>query len=242
MKTSIYTLHKRLSVWNVLMITAILMGVGKTYAQSEYEMAPSKHEVSVHLKGPFSGFQYKHGQENETLGSGAAFGINYTHYVNQKWSLTTGAELQFFKGKVSYNSITDAYSTVDAENEAFEFRYRVQDLTETQSATYLNVPIKVQYEGTGHLRFYATGGVKIGFNLNSGYESTISSLTTSGYYSQYDAELNDPLFMGFGEFESIESGKSDLGLKTNLAIDLETGAKFMMANNRALYMGLFLEI
>ena len=150
-------------------------------------------------------------------------------------------ELQFFKGKVSYNSVTDAYTTVDAENEAFEFRYRVQDLTELQSATYLNVPIKVQYESTGKLRFYAAGGAKIGFNLNSGYESAISSLMTSGYYSQYDAELSDPQFMGFGEFKSIESEKKNLGLKTHLVIDLETGVKFIMANNRALYMGLFLD-
>lgn len=248
MNRSRNTLSNALSVLQILMITAILIGGGNIHAQSQNEpgldnteMAPSKHEVSGHLKGPFSGLHYKFDRDKQKLHNGFGFGINYSYYLNTQWSLTTGAEVQSFKGEVSYNAVTDAYNTVDAEGEAFEFRYKVMDASEKQSATYLNVPFKVQYESTGQTRFYAAGGVKIGLLLKSEYESVISSLTTSGYYSQYDAELSEPEFMGFGTFSDLESGKDDLNLSTNFSLEMEAGLKFAMAKKQVLYLGLFLD-
>jgi|26BtaG_2_1085354.scaffolds.fasta_scaffold00435_8 hypothetical protein len=248
MTTNIYTANKRLSALKILMIAIILMGVGRTHAQSINELARTenkkagfKHEVSGHLKGPFSGLQSKHDQDKSSLKKGLGFGVNYRYYLNSTWSLSTGLELQKFKGEVSYNFIEDAYQTTDSEGEEFEFRYAVQDLTEEQSASYLNIPVKLQYEGHGKIRFYAAGGVKIGMHIKSEHETSISTLKTSGYYSQYDAELHAPQFMGFGEFTNIKSGKKELNGKTNLAIEIETGLKFITANNRAFYVGLFLD-
>lgn len=234
MKAIINRAYKGLSVYKILIMTITIVSAGKIHGQS-------KNEFSVHLKGPFSTLYYENEQDKQSLGNGLGFGVNYSYYLINNWSLATGVEFQSFEGSVHYTSIKDAYQTVDIEGEEFEFRYELQNFWEEQSVYYLNIPIRVQYESTGQIRFFAAGGAKIGFNVKSEYESNVSSLTTSGYYEQYDAELTAPEFMGFGQFKEIEKGKKSLELKTNYMINLESGVKFLLDKDRAFYMGLFLD-
>ncbi|GHA47681.1 hypothetical protein GCM10007103_30880 [Salinimicrobium marinum] len=234
METTINTVYKRLSIFKILIITITIISSGKIYCQS-------KNEFSVHFKGPFSTLYYEHNQDEQGLENGLGLGINYHYYLDKNWSLATGVEIQSLEGSVHYDSIEGAYQTVDVEGEEFEFRYKLQNFAEEQSAYYLNIPVRAQYESMGRIRFFAAGGVKVGFKVKSEYESDVSSLTTSGYYEQYDAELTGPEFMGFGQFEEIENGKKSLDLKTNYMMDLESGVKLLLDNDRFFYMGLFLD-
>ena len=225
---------KKTAGFKVLMLAIVLISAGKSYGQS-------KNEISFHLKGPFSTLSYEHEQDEQNMGNGLGAGVSYSRYLSENWSLSTGAEVQSFQGNVHYESITDSYQTTDIEGEEFEFRYSLQNFSEEQSAYYLNIPLKIQYETTGQIRFFAAGGAKVGFNLKSEYESEASSIVTSGYYQQYDVELNAPEFMGFGEFEDIDSSKKPLDLNTSYMINLEAGVKFLLQNDRAFYMGLFVD-
>ena len=67
----------------------------------------------------------------------------------------------------------------------------------------MNTLIKLQYKNSGTIRFYTTAGIKAGIVLSTKYQSSASSLETSGYYSQYDIELTSPEFAGFGEFKEL---------------------------------------
>lgn len=234
MDTIISTKCAGLSALKVLMIALIILSSGKTHGQS-------KNELSVHLKGPFSTLFYEHHQDKQSLQNGLGFGVNYSYYLNKKWSIATGVELQSFEGNVHYDYIKDSYQTVDIEGDGFEFRYELKNFFEEQSAYYLNIPVGIRFETGGQMRFYAAGGAKIGFNLKSDYESDASSLTTSGYYEQYDAELTSPEFIGFGQFKDIRNGKRSFDLKTNYMLELESGVKFLLEKERAFYMGLFFD-
>ncbi|WP_424492929.1 outer membrane beta-barrel protein [Salinimicrobium sp. GXAS 041] len=230
----INTTRKKIAAFKVLMLAIVVISAGKSYGQS-------RNELSFHLKGPFSSLSYEHEQDEQNMGNGLGAGVNYSRYLNENWSLSTGAEVQSFQGSANYNSINDAYQATDIEGEEFEFRYSLQNFSEEQAAYYLNIPLKIQYETTGQIRFFAAGGAKVGFNLKSEYESEASSIVTSGYYQQYDAELSAPEFMGFGEFEGIDNSKKSLDLKTSYMINLETGVKFLLQDDRAFYMGLFVD-
>ena len=219
--------------WHVLLMLALGI-IGSSYGQT-------KNEVSFYLEGSFSKLDYEVLQENSDLENGFGFGVGYSYYLSENWSIGTGAEMQYFEGSTYLSSVEDAYTTTDVEGEEFEFRYRLKDFRENQYAYYLNVPLKIQYETGDVVRFYAAAGAKFGFVIESEYEASASSLTTSGYYEQYDAELNAPEFAGFGDFGSMSSSRSKLGLATNLVLNMEAGVKFMLENDRAFYMGLFVD-
>ncbi|MDT0686964.1 hypothetical protein [Autumnicola psychrophila] len=218
----------------LLLVMLISGAIGTSHAQS-------KNEVSFSLEGLFSKLDYEVlGQKND-MENGLNFGVGYSYYLSDYWSIGTGAELQYTEGSAYLSSIEDAYTSLDMEGEEFEFRYRAEDFFEYQYAYFLNIPLQVQYETQGITRFYAAGGLKAGFVLQSEYEAQASSLTTSGYYKQYDAELRNPRFAGFGEFGSMDTSRSELGLRTNFILNMEAGVKFMLENDKALYMGLFID-
>ena len=138
-------------------------------------------------------------------------------------------------------TVEGSYIIQDGEFEEFEFRYRATNFSENQEAYFLNIPVQVQYETSGTIRFYTTAGIKAGIVLSTKYQSSASSLETSGYYSQYDVELTSPEFAGFGEFRELGTSWSEPKLTTNFVAHMESGMKLMLENNNSLYMGFFLD-
>ena len=218
--------------WQILLVILICGAINSSYGQS-------RNEVSFYVTGAFSKFDYEVLQDKSDMENGFSFGAGYSYYLSPNWSIGTGAELQYIEGSAYVTSLGDSYPTADLEGEEFEFRYTLENLQENQYAYFINVPLKLQYETGNIIRFYAAAGAKVGFVVESEYNMKASSLTTSGYYQQYDVELNNPEFAGFGDFGSVEAPKSKLGLQTNLVLNLETGVKFMLKDDQAFYMGLF---
>ncbi|WP_373059494.1 outer membrane beta-barrel protein [Zunongwangia sp. H14] len=234
MKFNYKNTYRGKSILKLLLPMLVCAAMGNSYGQS-------KNEVSFYLEGAFSKLDYEVLQDKNDIENGFGFGAGYSYYLSENWSIGTGVGLQYIEGSAYLSSLEDTYTTVDSEGEEFEFRYRVENFGENQYAYFLNVPLKVQFETGDIARFYAAAGAKIGFVLKSEYETEASSLTTSGYYEQYDAELREPMFAGFGDFGALNTSKSDLGLQTNLILNLETGVKFMLENDQALYMGVFVD-
>ncbi|WP_189605462.1 hypothetical protein [Salinimicrobium marinum] len=220
--------------WQILLLMLVCGIIGSSHGQT-------KNEISLYMQGSFSKLDYEVFQENSDMENGFGFGAGYSYYLSENWSIGTGAELQYFEGSAYLSSVEDVYSTLDMEGEEFEFRYQLKDFRENQYAYYLNVPLKIQYETGNITRFYAAAGAKLGFEIQSEYEASASSLTTSGYYEQYDVELSAPGFSGFGNFGPMNASRLELGLVTNLVLNMEAGVKFMLENDRAFYMGLFLD-
>ncbi|MBZ9632552.1 outer membrane beta-barrel protein [Salegentibacter sp. LM13S] len=208
---------------------------------STQALAQSNNEVSFYLQGSFSELGYETLGNNSELENGFGVGAKYAYYLSDNWSLGTGAEFQYMEGSLFSPNVQGTYMTQDSEGEEFEFRYSADNFSENQEVYFFNIPLQIQYESLGMTRFYAAAGVKTGLVLTSEYQSSITSLETSGYYPQYDVELTDPEFAGFGEFGAINNAESELNLKTNFVAHLESGVKLMLENSQSLYMGLFLD-
>ena len=206
-----------------------------------FSRAQSKTEVSVAVNGSFSKLDYEVLGHNNEMESGWGIGLQYAHYFNKNWSIGTGLEYQSYQGTAKIASLQDAYATEDLEGEAFEFRYTATNYEEQQRASYLNLPLKLQYETSGAIRFFVAAGAKVGFNLRSEYQAEANSLVTSGYYPQFNAELHAPEFAGYGDFGAYRFGSSPLDLRTSFLATLESGVKFLLESQRSFYLGLFLD-
>lgn len=213
----------------------VLCGFKNTYGQDK------KHSFSVMAGGPFSYVDYDLKEGNLNPGNGMLLGLRYSYYLNENWSIGIGAEYQTFNSSARLGSVSGNYMTTDSGGETFEFRYTVNNLNEEQSLKYINIPLNLQYEGADYPSFYASVGAKAGFALKSTYETSIENLSTSGYYPQYDAELFDPRFMGFGNLGSVNTGNQDLDLNISYIATFEAGIKQFEDEKSTVYIGLYFD-
>ncbi len=219
----------------VFVIAALLLGCLNGYSQE------SKHEFSIGAGGVYSFLSYEFQNGYTDQEHGGVFGLRYSYYLSDNWSIGLGADYQFYKTIARSNYFEGSYNTTDFENESFEFRYSATGYRESQNLQYLNVPLTVQFETGDETRFYIAAGVKAGFAVNGEYETKINSLSTSGYYPQYNAELFGPAFMGFGSFGEVNPGEQELETEMAWSGTLETGVKQYIGDNTAFYIGLFLD-
>ncbi|SHM29233.1 hypothetical protein [Flavobacterium chilense] len=219
---------------SLAIITALLAACFNSFGQDK------KHEFSISVGGPFS--FVKSVSAGETVpGNGINAGIRYAYYLNEGLSLGIGVEYQTYNTDLKYGFIGGQYNSVDAENEAFQFRYKATNLREEQKLGYINVPIGIQFETPGTTKLYLAAGAKIGFASSGTYESSIGNLTTSGYYPQYNVELFSPAFAGFGSANDVRTSKQDLNTKTSYSATFETGLKQQIGSKNSIYIGVYLD-
>lgn len=168
-------------------------------------------EISLTLGGPTSSLSYDVAGADVRQGTGINLGLEYTLYFSNNFGVSLGAEYQRFKAKTKASKLSGAYEAVDFEQENFEFRYSMERFEEEQKLGFVNIPIMFVYQNHEH-NFYIKGGAKIGIPISGKFNSSYD-LSTSGYYPQYEGELFDPEFMGFGEFNNVDAqGDADVNI------------------------------
>lgn len=217
-----------------LALAALLIICLNGYGQNK------KQELSISLGGPFSYLDYMPAAQ-VVAGNGFSAGLRYSYYLNETISIGVGVEYQTYRSDFKSAFLSGQYTTTDAENDSFQFRYKATNLREEQNLGYINVPIGIQYETPGTSQLYLAGGFKIGFAANGKYETKIQNLTTSGYYPQYNVELFDPAFAGFASTDNIKTGKQDLDTDVSYSATFETGLKQKIGSKSSLYIGLYLD-
>lgn len=221
---------------NSVIVALMLTGFTTIYAQQE------KHEFSLYAGGVFSSIYYdlENGQADHE--HGVQLGLKYSYYLNDSWSIGVGAEYQTYNTKAQFDYVSGNYDAVDFENDPFEFRYDMKGYRENQKLHYVNIPVTIQFEtGDGITDFYIAAGAKVGFAVKGEYETGINSLSTSGYYPQYNAELFGPAFMGFDSFYDVKTGKQELKTKIAWSGTLESGVKQYIGEHNSFYIGLFVD-
>jgi len=219
---------------SIAALAVIFSGMVTCYSQD-------RHEVAVSAGGIFSNLDYDIKQGKLDNSHGFNVGLRYSYYLTPSLSVGLGAEYQYFSTTATFESLTDSYVTTDSEGESFEFRYTAKNVEEKQQVGYFNIPLTLQYEIGDSPAFYTAIGAKIGFALNQTFETSIEELSTSGYYPQYDAELLDPRFAGFGNFSSLSADKQDLDLDMSYAATFEAGIKQITDGNTPIYIGVFFD-
>lgn len=230
MTFNIYTILKKIQL-------SLFLGLAVCFTQSNF--AQSKSEISLTASGIFNKLDYE--SENGYLDNSrnGSFGIGYGFYFNTQWSINIGAEYQFFKANVTYNNLELSSNATDIEGESFIYNYNATKYEEEQKVSTINIPLTLQFQTDGDTKFYARAGAQVSLISSAEYSTSIRSLTTSGYYEQYNAELFDPEFMGFGTFTNLSQKDQELELDTSIAAVIEAGVKTEVGDSSHLYLGFF---
>lgn len=205
-------------------LTVALLGLWLVIPiQTHAQKYRTNQEVAFTIGGLAAMLDYDIPNADIKNGQGLNLGFEYTHYLTTNFGVSLGLEYQHLSATVRTDNFSEAYITADYEQENFEFRYTMSQLTEKQKINFVSIPIMFVYQNEAY-GFYIRGGAKIGIPIISKFKANYN-LSTSGYYPQYNAELFDPQFMGFGNFENMQVERNAIDTKLSYIATVEMGIK-----------------
>ena len=154
-------------IFLTVLTVCCLMITTAAQAQNFRKQDVPKHELSIYGLVGYSPLLYTLSQEGAKSGGiGGGAGLGYTFNINPSLGLVVGVEMSTYSSEASYSSIPDTYKTGTGDNE-LKFSYSLNNYKETQNVTLFSIPIMAQYSlpvnSGGTIRFYASGGFKLGF-------------------------------------------------------------------------------
>nr|WP_321357887.1 outer membrane beta-barrel protein [uncultured Draconibacterium sp.] len=221
----------------------LLLFFGAVTAQ---EKTKNKQELSVYGKGILNSLKYDFAEGADiTRGAGGGLGIQYCLYMSKKWSISLGLGYEQYHSKVFLSGFTDHYQTSDMEGADFDFYSTVDSYEEKQSVAMLNLPILFRYETSmpwDNTSIYGAVGFQLGIPFSSKYNSIAKDLTTSGYFQEWDVMLDNPAFMGFGSWGTIEDNNQKLDFRSSYSLLFELGFKHELDGNSNIYIGYYADL
>ena len=221
----------------------LLLSFGMVTAQNKTRKG---QEFSVYGKGIFNSLRYDLSEGADlNNGYGAGFGLQYSLYLTNRWSVSAGLEYQQYRSEALLHGFSDYYSTTDAEGTDFDFYASANTYKEKQWVDMVNVPFLFRYETPTpwtNAFIYGAVGFQLGIPVTSKYKTTAENLETSGYFQQWDAMLDNPGFMGFGNWGTEGSDKQELDIRNSYSLLLEVGFKQQLNAKRNLYVGFYADL
>ncbi|MDR3184473.1 MAG: PorT family protein [Prevotellaceae bacterium] len=207
-----------------------------------------QHELSVYgifgsaaLWGRYTG--NISGSENSFDKLSGGGGVGYTFFFHPQWGITTGAEVFPFSAIVQAQKIVESSSgtySYGGDTEPLYFNSVLADYEETQRATYIHIPLLLQFQTEGYHKFYVTAGAKVGFAISGNYEAAATSLTTSGHFPESAQTFTGMSHRGFISVpKPVWTGTLDFGL--NVSLSVEAGTRWATGAHTAFYTGFYLD-
>lgn len=228
----------------LLLVIGLLLSfhVSAQYSRRPYHI--KDHQLGVGLGGglytnrgsiPFGFYDYGN------VSFDVEFNYQYRFSYNKNWKVGIAIGYEQTKFAVGRGNITDNTGAVDFEGDPFIFKYYAKKYKETWNINQLNIPLTIEYSTSGEVAFYFRTGIKYSIQLKNKTDLEYSNLETSGYFPQWDVELIEPRFAGFGSFEQLKSSE-EIKLDNRWAWVGEFGVKQKLLFSQQLYIGLYFDI
>ncbi|MDR0194591.1 MAG: PorT family protein [Myroides sp.] len=200
-------------------------------------------EVGIFFTPYFSKAIHTNKNMTEKSDGGLNVGLSYGQYLNKNFSIQIEPSYSQYNTVNGIDSFKGSLETFDRDNDAFILRYKGHGVSEKISQKQLHIPLMLQYETAGtSVRFFVKSGIAYGLQIeNAKVYTKLQGLTTSGYYPEYDVELFEPNFVGFGNFDGT-SQNNEIELKNRWSWVAEIGVKQRYNEKHSLYLGMFFDV
>lgn len=207
----------------------------------------ASHEIDVHGGGGIStlGYQLRYG--TQTPGYGGTAGLGYTYFFSNNVGLGLGVDLALYSATASLaDRRLPTFDTRDKDGLPISITSTIRSYTETQQATYIHVPLHLQFQSSGKHKFYAQLNLasKVGIPLSATYSTSDVVIHNDGQYPGYASlgeNIEEPRADGIGTFteKSVSNGKLELDIAYTLAAEI--GAKWRLSDSWSLYTGVYVD-
>ncbi|MTG97725.1 outer membrane beta-barrel protein [Myroides sp. BIT-d1] len=213
---------------------------GKTNLFAQEKWVIDKHEAAVGIGGGV-GFLFGSVPQNFDRKVKAEFGVDfrYDYYLNRYWTLGIGTKIG--KNNIAYDAKGIAQNGYIDDSKLNIFKYKGESYVEEWEFTNVSIPISIQYIIPGKVDVSIRTGFAYSFAANSKVDIQWRNVSTSLEMQEYFIELNDPSFMGLGDFSRLQKSKN-VKLANRLSWTIEVGIKREFAFRQSLYLGLYADV
>ena len=231
------TLKRMMNKINKLTTCSIVLLILFLFSFSSFAQDEGKHEFSIYGGGGLSTFLNKPKFADDKLGLGGLFGLGYNYSFSPKWSINTGAELALYNAKIKASTLTTTSRVYDGGALWFDYVATHSNFEEKQRAIYAQIPLMLQFQSAGETKFYASAGVKYGFNLDGKFDVKADNFSAEG----------KPIVSGQPS-PGVSVNTSNIKHSGKLKLDegvilgaLEAGIKWPLSPKTSLYTGAYVD-
>jgi len=215
--------------FGLLLCTAMQMEAQKSIADQylHFSVGVGDHNLSYNLQnGDHSGR------------AGYSLNAAYSYFFTPQWGVQAGVGIQSF-GALSTLNFQSAEPATDSDGDSYVFRDAYKNWQEKQKVLLFEIPIEVQFRHplNKKVQLQASLGGKVSFPLQTSYKTVGGEMVTTGYYSQWDAELSDLPQHGFSTYTGSYNGHLSLRPAYTAIVDL--GGLYKLSDKLDLYVGAY---
>ena len=197
-------------------------------------------EITANISGGLQGLNFKTTSGDNKIQAGGRIGFGYTYFINENWGVLSGIDVGYYSNKASLANNTYASYLYDSENDLFEYRVKTTGYKEKSHFYAASIPVLIQYRTKGNTQFYVNAGGRVFFPFSPKAKVTVDQIETTGYYPDFNAELNNMPQHGFTTSNNL-SNDADTKLKVAFTLSAETGVSFKLSETLRLYTGLYVD-
>lgn len=211
----------------IIGLSILICGVMQSQEKGSY--------LHFNVGGGLNTLSYKLLDGTQKGQAGYTLNAAYSYFFTPQFGIQTGVGLQSFSSLSTQNYMS-ASPDVDTDGQTYEFRSYYKNWQEKQQALFIDIPLELQYKHSIGKKFgiIASAGAKISFPISASYNTSGGALTTTGYYSQWDVELNEMPQHGFSTFTDL---KGNLSLKPAYMGIADLGGLYKLSEMMDLYFG-----
>lgn len=199
-------------------------------------------KMSIEVNGGLSGMNYNIKNGKSSLGFGFAVGANYHHTLNDMWSAIGGLQIGMHSSRVTLGNTQYSSNEIDGTSTAFQLQTTAVGYKEEQTLYTLNIPLLAEYSTyiKREVKLKILGGFKVFIPISQSAKSKANKLEVTGYYPNVNVTVDDLAQHGFGTNSNWEDNQTPLKLSTSIALSLQSGVDFYIAN-KMMYAGLYFD-
>jgi len=215
----------------ILGLTLLIYGALQAQETGNYlnfNVGGGIHNLSYNLQ---NGTQK--GQFGYTLNAG------YSYFFTPKWGLHTGLGFQSFNSLSTLNYLSST-PDIDTDGQSYTFKANYKNWQERQHALFVDIPLTIQFKlpVSEKIGILTSVGGNISFPVNANFKTVGGEFLTTGFYSQYNAELSDLPQHGFSTNTNKYTGNQSL--KTSFMATADLGGLFKLNEKLDLYGGAYI--
>jgi len=215
----------------ILGLTLLIYGALQAQETGNYlnfNVGGGIHNLSYNLQ---NGTQK--GQFGYTINAG------YSYFFTPQWGLHTGIGFQSFNSLSTLNYLSST-PDIDTDGQNYTFKANYKNWQEKQHALFVDIPLTIQFKlpVTDKIGILTSVGGNISFPVNASFKTVGGEFVTTGYYSQYNAELSDMPQHGFSTITKKFTGSQSL--KTSYMAIADLGGLYKLNEKVDLYGGAYI--
>ncbi len=202
-------------------------------------MAQLRHELSINGGGGFSTLHYTYPGTDYSMGLGGKFGLGYHLSFSPQWSVRSGLEMAFYNAETTASSLSNTNLMTSDLDANLDFTYTYTGYKEHVSATFLSIPLMMEFQLQPTSSFYAAMGVKIAIPITASAKET-GTLSTTAYSPTLNIPYSDEPSLGLYTNRKVDE-KAEPKFNTVFMLAAEAGYKWNLAERWGLYTGVYFD-